>query len=192
MTEHCADNGRDRDIGAKWERNFCKLAAKHGLMFTPMQIGRTSSAVAYTGPTYRALTLPDITVWNHPGQHHEIKHKEPTPRGWFGLEVYRFNALMEFAATTQQSVLYTIHNHALSGGRQSETNDITHWFTADVKWLEGQESHLQTDGTSWISGVKHTGIPILYWDIDKWMPLLDYWAFVAQCCEPTEQCVAEF
>ena len=192
MTEHCADNGRDRDIGAKWERNFCKLAAKHGLMFTPMQIGRTSSAVAYTSPHYRTLTLPDITIWSYPGQHHEIKHKAPTPKGWFGLEVYRFNALMEFARETRQNVLYTIHNHQLAGGRDVDTNDIQHWLTANVLELEEEQLFTQQNGTSWVSGKKQTGIPIHYWAIEKWIPLLDYWAFVAQCCEPTAECVSEF
>lgn len=37
----------DRALGAYWERQFCRMMAKRGKMFTPLQIGRDQSAQAY-------------------------------------------------------------------------------------------------------------------------------------------------
>lgn len=173
--KHCADNSADRALGEYWEREFCKMAAGRGLSFTPMQIGRTASAQAYlqVSTKWRHYTLPDITVWTYPGQHHEIKHKDPTARNTYGLEVYRFNALLWFAGETKQAVLYTIHNHALSGGRDSKTNRIEHWFTANIRELDGiwsSRSHV----FSYINGEKHR-VPIYYWPTCLWTPLQEYW-----------------
>lgn len=175
--KHCGNLKADRKLGELWERNFCKLAARHGLTFTPMQIGRAESAQAYSiqNGKWNSLTLPDITVWTAPGQHHEIKHKNPTSHGSFGLEVYRFNALIAFAQETGQDVMYTIHNHDLCGGRNTTVNKIEHWFTVNVLDLPGRHSFLSKNGSSYVSGVK-TKVPIFYWQTDLWTPLAEYWA----------------
>ena len=173
--EHCADNGADRALGEYWEREFCRMAAGLGLSFTPMQIGRKASAQAYlqASTKWRHYTLPDVTVWTHPGQHHEIKHKDPTARNTYGLEVYRFEALMWFAGETEQAVLYTIHNHALSGGREGRLNRIEHWFTVDVRKLNGAWSS-QGHVFSYVNGKKRR-VPIYYWPMRLWAPLQEYW-----------------
>lgn len=183
MTLQCTNLANDRSIGATWERNFCRLATGYGFMFTPMQIGRTSSALAYVGKQYHPLTLPDVTIWSFPGQHHEIKHKNPTHDGLFGLEEYRLKALLAFAGETRQSVHYTIHNHDLSGGRESELNDINHWFTVDVLDLEGKQYRMRND-PSWVNGTRKI-VPILYWRTALWIPLSEYWESV-MLAEPAE------
>lgn len=172
---HCEDLARDRRIGQYWERQFCLMAARRGLMFTPMQIGRKGSIVAFTldSTGWNQFTLPDVTIWTAPGQHHEIKHKNPTRRGTFGLEQYRFNALMAFAQETEQQVLYTIHNHDLSGGRDVKTNQIAHWITADVAALDENWSYLW-DGPSWVNGEKKI-VSQYFWPIGMWRSLIDYW-----------------
>jgi len=140
-----------------------------------MQIGREASAQAYLRPStkWRHYTLPDITVWTHPGQHHEIKHKAPTSWGAYGLEVYRFDALLWFADETEQAVLYTIHNHALSGGRNSKTNRIEDWFTINVRALDGNWSS-RGRVFSYVNGQKRR-VPIYYWPTRLWIPLQEYW-----------------
>ncbi len=173
--KHCEDLSADRDIGQYWERQFCIMAARRGFLFTPMQIGRPDSALAYSYGTARwqSLTLPDVTIWTFPGQHHEIKHKNPTRTGCFGLEQYRFDALKRFAAVTQQSVLYTIHNHDLAGGRDAKDNNIEHWITADICALDGtwlEERRLP----SWVNGVKKDVFQY-FWPAGLWIPLADYW-----------------
>lgn len=173
--DHCSDNKADRKLGEYWEREFCKMAATEGMSFTPMQIGRIKSAQAFiqAGQRWNCYTLPDVTVWTAPGQHHEIKHKSPTSWSTFGLEVYRFNALQWFAKETQQDVLYTIHNHALSGGRDGKGNDITHWLTASIVELGGRWLS-RSLVNSWVAGEKRR-VPIYYWPVGLWQPLVEYW-----------------
>lgn len=175
MAEHCADNGADRKVGAYWEKKFGEMAAEYGKVFSFQQIGRSGSALFYLkiNGRWRKHTLPDVVIWSSPGEHHEIKHKAPTANGRFGLEVYRFDALMEFATVTNQSVMYTIHNHALAGGRDIVTNNIAHWITADVRDLDGQWNG-QYPGYSWVNGQK-TETEIYYWDQDLWQSLESFW-----------------
>ena len=113
--KQCSNLVADSTLGQYWERQFCCMAANFGFMFSPLQIGRSTSAMAYKGKAFNCFTLPDITIWTFPGQHHKIKHKNPTHTCEFGLEVYRFDALVAFAQETRQDVMYTIDNHDLAG-----------------------------------------------------------------------------
>jgi len=176
-TAHCTDNRADRKVGEYWERKFCRMAAEKNMVFTPMQIGRQDSAQAagLSGGRWTKYVLPDVTIWTHPGQHHEIKHKDPTRNGWFGLERYRLDSLLAFARLTQQDVMYTIHNHALNCGRDNPENNIEHWLTADVMALVDTWVHKQPNGTSWVNGQKKTDIEIFYWPVELWQPLDGYW-----------------
>jgi len=175
--QQCSDNGGDRELGAYWERQFCILAAERGFVFSPLQIDKVGSALAYwkEGADWKHFTLPDVTIWTCPGQHHEIKHKAPTKMGGVGLEAYRFHALLNFAKVTGQAVLYTIHNHALSGGRDSQENLIEHWLTADVIALDSHWDFVSNKGISWINGEKTEGVVIYYWPVSLWQPLGSYW-----------------
>jgi hypothetical protein len=173
--KHCGDIHGDRAMGAYWERQFCILAANFNKVFTPMQIGREASAQAYSqsGGKWSLLTLPDITIWTRPGEHHEIKHKSPTKYGSIGLEVYRFEALKRFSDLTGQDVFYTIHRHDLAGGRNAKENNIAHWFTASVKDLQmavTQSRAIQRTGPTYCNGLKKD-VPILYWSVLIWKPL---------------------
>lgn len=174
---HCEDNKADREIGQYWEREFCKLAGRYNFTFTPLQIGRPNSASAYNlqGKKWNHYTLPDIVIWTHPGQHHEIKHKSPTIIGQFGLEKYRFDSLFTFAQETNQDVMYTIHNHALNGGRDNKVNILEHWLTANILELNNAWNFEQSNGTSYVNGQRMINIPIYYWDISLWIPLAEYW-----------------
>lgn len=167
----CMDLQGDRAMGAYWERVFCEMMKEKGKTFTPLQIGRKFSAVAeyLDGDEWKTLTLPDITVWTFPGEHHEIKHKTATRGGYYGLEEYRFEALLRFAEETQQRVMYTIHDHG--GNRHSKENNYADWVTADVRELKGKHKHRDPNGTSYYGGKKRTGIPILYWHKDLFLPL---------------------
>lgn len=175
---HCSDNTKDRKIGKLWERNFCKEAAQYNKAFTPMQIGRSGSAQAYTwtkgADKWNPYTLPDVTVWTYPGEHHEIKHKNPTPRNQYGLEVYRFDALLWFAKETQQSVMYTIHDWQMAGGKDRPSK-IEHWVMANVLSLNNNWTHETDKFPSWIDGQKKANVPQYFWSIDLWTPLTIYW-----------------
>ena len=176
MAKHCEDIEADRKIGQYWERQFCLMAAEFDKSFTPMQIGHKESIVAFSrnNEKWNRYTLPDVTIWTAPGEHHEIKHKNPTRGGLFGLEVYRFNALLWFAQETRQPVLYTIHNHDLAGGRDNEINDLAHWLTINIldlndKWI-GEPRY----GKSWING-KPENTKTYFWPVRLWQSLGDYW-----------------
>lgn len=174
--QHCSDNIADRKLGEYWERRFCEIAAEFGFVFSPLQIGRDIAAAAFwlEGKKWNQFTLPDITIWTAPGQHHEIKHKNPTRSGRFGLEAYRFHALLDFAKITKQAIMYTIHNHDLSGGRNSPDNHITHWFTANVKDLD--DKFFVSNNPSWVNGKKVDNVTTYYWPVELWQPLTAFWA----------------
>ena len=171
----CSDLRADRGLGALWERNFCLLASRFGKSFTPHQIGRdgaSAAAFARQSKHWNAYTLPDVTVWTAPGEHHEIKHKAPTKYNSFGLERYRFDALVWFRKETGQAVFYTIHNHFLAGGRDVAENCIEDWVTCEVGRLAGQFK--EWPGTSYVGG-KPTQVPICYWNVGLWRPLQEIW-----------------
>ena len=137
------------------------MMADHGKTFTPHQIGRSKSASAFykKGQKWNHFTLPDVTVWSAPGEHHEIKHKTTTASGRFGLEHYRLNSLVAFANETKQVVKYTIHDH--KGDRDDRTNRPEDWLTISVLRLL---SATKQDSWTWsyVSGEK-TRVPIWYW-----------------------------
>jgi len=180
---HCTNLHGDRDIGEYWEKQFCRIAAQYGKSFTPMQIGRKKSAQAlcydYNISTWNHHTMPDITIWTYPGEHHEIKHKNPTSSGRFGLEVYRFDDLIWFANETLQTVMYTIHNHDLAGGRDVLENNIDHWVTVNIKNLNNRMD-ATFPGYSWVNGEKKE-VNIHYWSKDLWIPLKEFWAANSKC-----------
>lgn len=169
---HCANLQSDRKLGEIWEKNFGQLAIRHGLTVTAHQIGRQQSASAwyFEGDQKRHVILPDVVVWSFPGQHHEIKHKNPTKRGEFGLEAYRFDSLRWFQKTTKQPVFYSIHNHDFSGGRDGTDNRLEHWVTASVSILDGAWAREDENGHSYCNGQK-IQTKILYWGTDLFIPL---------------------
>lgn len=164
---HCENLQADRQLGAYWEQQFCVLAARFGRFFSAHQLNRTGAACA-GGPSAAYLLLPDITIWSAPGEHHEIKHKAPTPYGSYGLERYRFEALLWFAQITGQRVYYTIHDHSRTGGRNANVNRIEDWVTAEVRALAGQEKVAR--GPSWVDG-KKKDVCICYWPTELFRPL---------------------
>lgn len=179
---HCQDLKGDRQLGGYWERQFCIMAANHDKTFTPMQLGRQESIVAHrkNGQQWNSYTLPDVTVWTSPGEHHEIKHKDPFD-DWdngpsYGLEVYRFNALLWFAEETGQQVMYTIHDHKKAGGRDIKNNNIEHWVTANIKHLNNQW-HTCRETKSYVNGETKI-VPTYYWSIELWLPLGIFWKLV--------------
>jgi len=177
----CVDLNGDRELGAHWEREFCKLAAKHGRAFTPHQLGRPKSAQAYFihGGKYYPMTLPDITIWTRPGEHHEVKHKDPTQAGYYGLERYRLDALRWFADETGQSVYYTIHDYSFQRGSSREKkkleklNDIDHWLTCAIAELADCIHHVD-HGQSWVGG-KSKVVERCYWHRDLFQPVKWLW-----------------
>ena len=175
---HCTDLSGDRGLGKFWERQFCIMAGRHGHTFTPHQFDRASSAQAFTGPQWRTLTLPDVTIWSAPGQHHEIKHKAPTRYGSFGLEKYRLEALVAFSEECRQDVYYTIHCwDKAPGGRDGKQSRAGDWYTLNVERLKRlieSGGCILSDGPSWVNGKKKI-VPIYYWPSTEWATLLQLW-----------------
>lgn len=173
MGNHCGNNEADRVVGDYWERRFMVIAAKgYGVAVSPHQIGRDKSAVFinHVNGSWNSWTLPDVVLWTAGTSHHEIKHKNPTPDGCFGLEEYRFDALVRFQKETQHDVMYTIHNHDMNPeGRNGKTNRIDHWMTAPITALINTATKQRMGPTYYGGGraIKN----ILYWDIALWEPL---------------------
>jgi hypothetical protein len=167
------------------------MAARYGRSFTPHQIGKSKSAAAayHYEDRYHLATLPDVTVWTRPGEHHEIKHKDPTRDGMFGLEQYRVDALRWFAEETGQSVYYTIHCYdfvPLSTRQERKfyrKNHESHWLTASILDLLSREYRVARSGSAAVSivnGKRREGVKILYWPMDAFIPLSALWDFVAR------------
>jgi hypothetical protein len=186
MSPHCANLSGDREVGAYWEREFCKLAARYGRSFTAHQIGREKSAVAWvrSGGAWNSWTLPDITLWTRPGEHHEIKHKDPCSWG-FGLERYRLEALRAFWEETGQSVYYTLHDYSRQpdssldyetqrrARKENPKSIAEHWVTAPVSELISPEPREEW-GYSYVGGVKKR-VPICYWPSSLFQPVVWLW-----------------
>jgi hypothetical protein len=184
------NNAADREIGQHWETQFCGMARAYGKVFTPHQFRRSGSAMFYGGAPdldgKTRWTLPDITVWSAPGEHHEIKHKNADRSGCYGLERYRLDALVRFANTTGQKVYYTIHDWEMAGAhaaKEDVANDIDHWLVGDVAELSVGHTR-QAPGWSYYGGEQRK-VDIWYWTADPtrrrpWFrPLADVWGLVA-------------
>lgn len=169
MTTHCNNLQADRKMGEYWERMFCVMMADRGKMFTPMQIGHNGSVTAYSrrNGEWNRCTLPDVTVWTAPGEHHELKHKTANRYGSYGLEQYRLNALLAFARETGQAVFYTIHDH--NGNRNEQVNRPEDWLSLNV-WTLSTAKPKCFWGNSYVNG-KSTRVPILYWPKAIFKPL---------------------
>jgi len=171
MPPHCTDNEENRQIGAFWECEFCKMAKHYGHVFTPHQWGRGRIA-AFAYSASGRIILPDITIWSGAGQHHEVKHKNPTPYRMFGLESYRFDSLVTFADTTAEPVYYTIHNWEVIG-RDSKENRPVDWQFCEIKTLR-DTPYKEAWGRSWVNGAEKR-VPILYWPVTYFVPLTQLW-----------------
>lgn len=188
MIRNGADNTTDRDTGAYWENQFCRMARTSGKSFTPHQFKRPDNSALFYGPSSdiegkSQWTLPDITIWSAPGEHHEIKHKRPTADGMYGLERYRIDALVRFANVTAQAVYYTIHDWDMAGAANSQErveNDLSHWLVGDIARLsKGCTRSGKAD--TWYAGSLRKDEPIWYWTADPtrkfaWFrPLAELW-----------------
>lgn len=169
MNGHCADNKGDRATGEHWERQFCTMAARLGKVFTPHQIGKpgvAASAYGMEGGEWRQWLLPDVTVWSAPGEHHEIKHKNTTRDGCYGLEEYRLASLVRFANTTGQQVLYTIHDWQRAGCRSSREpceNRLQDWVFADIADLSRATAGVSSRRSpSYVNGERRE-VAVRYW-----------------------------
>jgi hypothetical protein len=182
VSGHAQNNAQDRAIGKHWETQFGALGGAFGKTMTAHQIGKGDrSAVAHyrdANGEWKRLILPDITVWSASGEHHEIKHKNPTADGCYGLERYRLDSLVAFANRTGQRVFYTIHDWERAGCRSGKDpclNRLEDWVTAEVAVLSRRWTK-ERPGVSWVSGVRREGVPIVYWRVSEFFrPLADLW-----------------
>jgi hypothetical protein len=186
-SRHLHSNPDDRELGKLWEQQFCRLAAWYGKAFVPQQIGRDTAARWYTGSN--AALLPDITIFSAPGEHHEIKHKNPTPDyrprlRSYGYEAYRLRPLLIFRRVTQQPVLYTVHDWELAGVKHSDVpmpNIVHHWRTVDVLTLEAylKDHHIPPERVdTWLNGEKAKCLGY-YWPVNIWIALDAWWGLPA-------------
>jgi hypothetical protein len=170
------DNASARTLGDTWEQRFCDLAAGYNRSFTRHQYKKSEAAncwVSIDGQHHPYL-LPDVTLWSAPGEHHEIKHKNPMPDGYYGLEVYRWKALIWFAKETGQNVMYTIHDHDLAGGPNVNVNKIYHWLTGNVLELDAYKQ--LSSWRSFIGGrLSDERVPGYKFHNGLFIPLKMYW-----------------
>jgi hypothetical protein len=157
------------------------MAGQRGMFVTPHQFGKEQAATAFqfNGYDVNRMLLPDVTLWAAGGHHHEIKHKAPWGRSqlFFGLEKYRFNALLAFV-DMGNDVYYTIHRHDWAGGRDVRENHIEHWVTAHIAHLhDAIESGraLSSSWSSWMNGRKKDNVSGWKFHENLFVPLMDVW-----------------
>lgn len=178
---HCGNVRNDRALGELWESNFCQLLPE-GCVFDLHQKDRTSSAVLRVVELEsidRGITSPDVTVYwgSSVVSHHEIKHKNATRDGCFGLEEYRVKSLLEFMQLSGQDVYYTIHDHDLSGHRDGKINDVRHWLTCTLSSLL-KDVRRKSDSPSYRNG-KRVNELTYYWDRSQFAALQDVFNEIA-------------
>jgi hypothetical protein len=164
MAPHAEDNRADRDVGEKWEAEFEKMANSVG-------------GLNCHRPTVPGRLLPDRVVQRKGEiEWHELKHKRATWADEYGLEQYRYEALIELAKRTGETVLYTIHDWRLAGARDRDDkvpNAIDDWYTVDVLDLPRVEPRIREGKTYYGGRVART--PIFYWPAGLWSPLAWRW-----------------
>jgi hypothetical protein len=186
MSGHGADLLGHRTEGEYWEERFCELACEYRrVWYTRNQKGRRDAAHAETidpAKIRRTCLLPDVVIWSIPGEHHEIKHKKPHKQPGFapsfGLEVYRFEALVEFADECRQPVLYTIHDWQAAGAPDSyhhTPNRLDDWFTIPILDLNAKRHRRDGKFGSYRNGQFVEAVPGYYWPASIWTPLAQYW-----------------
>lgn len=180
-SRHASDNRGDRTLGAVWERHFCDLAKERGFTYLPHQFVTSRGAASAWGlgqdGDEKQVLLPDVTVWGAVTQHHEIKHKNPTPRNEYGLEQYRLERLVDFANRTNELVLYTIHDWQRAGatsGREAIENNINHWLTVDILALSKMRHRVNPNCVTYIDGQRDRA-PVWFWPTHYWVELSDFW-----------------
>ena len=173
MTDHCTDNEADRALGKLWERAFMALVKrfKHCPVI-PNQQNHEGAAVAY-GPDGKLMTIADVQVLADPNEHHEIKHKNATRDGCYGLEEFRFKSLYQLTSYHVGEVLYTIHDWDLAGGRELKVNKLKHWRTVRIADLARCQYKVRV-GSTWCNGHLEQR-PIYYWPTDAWTALASWW-----------------
>jgi hypothetical protein len=189
MNGNGRDNARDRAIGAHWEDAFCELYWAHrGGLLVRNQKGRTDAAHAEAlgrdGLRWICL-MPDVQVLSGPGEHHEIKHKAPYQmRGWapsYGLEVYRFEALVQFADEVKDPVLYTIHDWQMAGASASGEdmpNRLEDWVTVGILELAERNKRHRPKifwCGSYRNGTYRPHEPTYFWPASVWTPIDVFW-----------------
>jgi len=148
----------DRERGARCERQFALMVEQSGL--TPVRRGQTET--------------PDFTILPI-NEHHEVKDKNPTVGGMFGLEAYRWDGMKKFRRqNAQEPIYYTIHNWASSPeGREWQTNRIEDWITCSIDDLLRAERDYKTHeqvGMPWMDG-RPVKTRVVYWPASLWKPL---------------------
>lgn len=183
---HGTDLAGHRAVGEHWEERFCELACEcRRVWYTRNQKGRNQAASAETidrEKIRRTCLLPDVVIWSIPGEHHEIKHKNPHhQRGYadsYGLEIYRFDALVEFAEECRQPVLYTIHDWEAAGATSAyerTPNRLADWLTIPVLDLTAKRWRREVKISSYRNGKFIADVPAYFWPSSVWMPLERYW-----------------
>lgn len=177
--------GAARTVGARWEQRFAEMGLARGRIISPHQLrGMAGEAAVALGPKSRWL-LPDMTLWDAGGEHHEIKHKNPMSpnrrRNFpaYGLERYRLEHLWRFARVVAPTrVYYTIHDWSLAGaqtGDDDTPNDIAHWVTADVLDL-AVNVDAEFPVRSLINGRMESGVRALAWNTARFRALTELWS----------------
>jgi hypothetical protein len=182
----CADIVSDRALGEYWEKQFCRMAVNLGRTVIPLQLKREGSIAAYSleGGRIKPRTMPDVIEGAGLAEAHEIKHKDPSAKGYIGLERYRWEALVKIRNSTGMPIRYTIHNYATVTGysRKGEDrqrcklhreNDISNWASATIEQLESGQ--ISGTSSSYINGRSQDDVRMIYWPVEKFEPLSRVW-----------------
>lgn len=167
-------NGVDRQLGDSWELKFIAIAELFGW--------KCKHTARLIGPTFehngRRFIAPDVTIQKGSRRYAcEVKHKNPTQSGRYGLEVYRADGLADFEQhyrdkTGRVTSIYVIHDWTDNGTGESSANDIHHW---KVQFISVLQNHIfgPYDGPTYYNG-QLVEKPINYYSVGMFDPLLKF------------------
>lgn len=163
------DLQRRSEKGQLAEEDFLNLMLSKGKLVYPFQWGKDSASIFYL-PNCKKAPTPDFMVIDPFSMHnefHETKSKYPTYSGCFGMETYRFEALMELV-NNGLSVWYTLK--MVSNGDEKGKRFINQiklkegdWITAPVKKLNNNWTETST-APGFCRGKFCKSLPIYYFD----------------------------
>lgn len=154
-------NPDDRKLGKYWEEQFLTTILPFG----------------FSGDSKSHGIRDDKMIWRSDGEsiYIQIRHKDSyflnkELRHCYGYEKYRLDKDVRIIQTKEISGLYVVHDYT-HWGKYSQINRIEDWYAAGLIYLQNSIDEEKV-GSTWFGG-DMTYLPICYWQLPKFKPLLE-------------------
>lgn len=170
---HCQNHQADRTLGEYWEDELVRIARLFG--WEAWAFSRKKGST-FTDEKNQRYISPDVWMLRRGAVQYacEVKHKNPTAQGMYGLEVYRADGLVLLGEKYQNEFgrvlpLYVIHDWTNNGNRDSKRNVLDDWVCESIFALQPYISGTHNGATYYHESVVTR--PINYYEAARFQPL---------------------